>query len=141
MRVKFLATSFHWLLLCPGFLCVGPPHSTSGGPSPAEAQRRDVRIEQLLVPLPLSVRSCAILGHAPAAPVSGRARGERAFSAPHARSGLTSSALFITSAAGGRQLLSSVKRGRPPASQSTRAPGSFDRPRVRRSFWFLIASS
>ncbi|KAJ1153922.1 hypothetical protein NDU88_006680 [Pleurodeles waltl] len=32
MRSKFFTIGFHWLLPCPGFLCVGPPLSSSGGP-------------------------------------------------------------------------------------------------------------
>ncbi|KAJ1143192.1 hypothetical protein NDU88_009503 [Pleurodeles waltl] len=86
-------------------------------------RRRDVRIERLLVPLPLSLRICAKLGHAPAAPAIGRAPGKRAVNAPQARSGLTPPALFGTFAAGWRHSFPSAERGQPlrvPAYPSSR---------------------
>ncbi|KAJ1205527.1 hypothetical protein NDU88_000959 [Pleurodeles waltl] len=46
-------------------------------------RRRDVRIERLLVPVPLSLRSCATLGHAPVALAIGRTPGERAVHSSH----------------------------------------------------------
>ncbi|KAJ1205267.1 hypothetical protein NDU88_000702 [Pleurodeles waltl] len=102
-------------------------------------RRRDVRIDRLLVPLPLSLRSCATLGHALTAPAIGRAPVERSVGAPHAESGLTPPALFGTSAAGGRHSFPSAEQ-RQPAFQPTRAPGSFRRPRVQWIFQLPIAS-
>ncbi|KAJ1206933.1 hypothetical protein NDU88_002326 [Pleurodeles waltl] len=140
MRIKFLTIGFHWLLPCPGFSVLGPLSQLQGAPSRWVAPT-SVALFCPPGPRPITCRGagtsgssgCSTLDHVLAAPAIGRAPRGRAVSAPHARSGLFPPALLVMSAAGGRHLLRSVKRGQPSRVPAYLSPRGESRQRSTRS--------